>query len=289
MATKPHKCPEQEEFENPDRYLGSYADMITILLVLFIVLFAFGQIDLAKFEEFKQGFARSGATPPVESALLLGGESAIENTFDIVAAIITVEGISVRDGDPAEGPVTDGDTDDSESEDTLEPEGGDAAQRQLEDVQRSVSDSLEGVTIGTDVRFKLERRGLVITIVSDQVLFAPGSATLTTQGTEIVDSLGTSLEGLPNEISVEGHTDSRPISTPQFPSNWELSVGRASSVLRSLVDDHGFPPAKLSASGYADQRPVATNETVEGRAANRRVEVVILSLADQTAPQIAEP
>jgi chemotaxis protein MotB len=88
---------------------------------------------------------------------------------------------------------------------------------------------------------------------------------------------------------VEGHTDDRPISTAQFPSNWELSTARASAVLRYLVARHGIAPARMSAAGYADQRPVASNATTGGRARNRRVDLAILSLADgsQTPPTSA--
>lgn len=262
-----HVCPSVEA------YLMTYSDMVTALLVLFIVLFAMGQIDLVKFEKFKNGIARSGATP-IDDGLMTNGEGIFEQ------AIIRPEVISSPDDH--DGPGGDG---------TLTgfgPDNADAEREAFEHAQAQITSALQGVEVGSEVSFRIETRGLVITIVSDRVLFDPGSAALTTDGRAVVDALAGGLLGLPNHMTVEGHTDSRPIHTARFPSNWELSVGRASTVLRTLVEQHGMPPGQLSAAGYADQRPVASNETPEGRAANRRVEIVVHSVAEDRRPDFGE-
>ncbi len=257
-----HVCPAVES------YLMTYSDMITSLLIFFIVLFAMGQLDLAKFERFKNGIARSGSTP-IDDGLMENGEGIFEQ------AIIRPE--LVNSPDDLDGPGGNGQLARSGSD-------PDTEQQAFAKTQAQITDALRGVAVGSDVSFRVERRGLVITIVTDHVLFEPGSASLTADGQHVVDALAVGLTGLPNEITVEGHTDSRPIHTIRFPSNWELSVGRASTVLRELVEQHGLPPGKLSAAGYADQRPVASNETAEGRAANRRVEIVVRSVTESRQP-----
>ncbi len=242
----------------------TYSDMITALLIFFIVMFAMGQIDIAKFEKFKMGIARSGATP-IDDGLLENGEGPFDQ------ALIRPE--IIDSPDDMDGPGGEGERT------GLGPDHATAEQKAFQDAQRQITDALAGVELGSEVSFRVEERGLVITVVSDRVLFTPGSASLTGEGAEVVNALAGGLSTLPNPMTVEGHTDSRPISTARFPSNWELSAGRASTVLRALVEQHGLPAGRFTAAGYADQRPVGPNETPEGRAANRRVEIVVHSMA----------
>jgi chemotaxis protein MotB len=146
----------------------------------------------------------------------------------------------------------------------------------LQGAQQEIQRSLDREGLGDTVKFRLEARGLVVTIVSDKVLFDPGQADLRPEGRVVVDTLAAALGRLPNRLSVEGHTDNVPISG-RFPSNWELSTARATTVLRELIEHHGIPADRLQAAGYADERPVASNDTPDGRAANRRVELVVLA------------
>jgi chemotaxis protein MotB len=273
MAVKRRRTDDDHVCPAVEAYLLTYSDMITALLIFFIVMFAMGQIDIAKFEKFKMGIARSGATP-IDDGLLENGEGPFEQ------AIVRPEVISSPDDQ--DGPGGDGDRN------GFGPDQAMAEREAFEQAQLQISSALAGVEVGSDVSFRVEERGLVITIVSDRVLFAPGSASLTPDGTSVVDALAVGLSALPNRMTVEGHTDSRPISTARFPSNWELSVGSSSTVLRALVEQHGLPAGRLNAAGYADQRPVATNETSEGRAANRRVEIVVHSLAEGHEPDVAD-
>jgi chemotaxis protein MotB len=254
-AEDDHVCPAVEA------YLLTYSDMITALLIFFIVMFAMGQIDIAKFEKFKMGIARSGATP-IDDGLLENGEGPFEQ------AIIRPDVIQAPDD--LDGPGGDGDRNGFGPDTPTNRE-----QRVLDEARRQITAALAAASLDSDVTFRIEERGMIITVASDRVLFAPGSADLSPEGRTVVDALAGGLAALPNRLTVEGHTDSRPISTARFPSNWELSVGRASTVLRALVEQHGFPPARLNAAGYADQRPVGANDTAPGRAANRRVEIVV--------------
>jgi len=131
-----------------------------------------------------------------------------------------------------------------------------------------------------EVKLRMAQQGLVVTVM-DRVLFDSGKTELKPQSKATLDKVaGVIMDKAPdNELAFEGHTDSVPINRPCFPSNWELSTGRATSVLHYFVDKHGFAPAKLRAVGYGEFRPVATNDTPDGRQRNRRTELVILPLS----------
>jgi len=163
----------------------------------------------------------------------------------------------------------------------LEKQQHDSAVRQERDTlntaQQVITSALTPLGLAQEGHFRLEDRGLFATSVSDRVLFDLGSADLRPEGRAILDGMSGALAQLPNDISIEGHTDDLPISGGPFPSNWELSTARATTVLRYLVDAHHLPPNRLSAAGYADQRPLVPNDSPEHRSANRRVEVVVLS------------
>jgi chemotaxis protein MotB len=150
---------------------------------------------------------------------------------------------------------------------------------QLAEVRSQIEAQAAGQGLAGNLSFRLEDRGLVVTVVTDQVLFGSGSAGLVGDGQRLLAVVGQALGGIPNTIMVEGHTDSIPISTSAFPSNWELSTARAGAVVRFFQQQVGLPAGRLQAAGFGDQRPVDTNDTEAGRARNRRVEVVVQSTA----------
>jgi chemotaxis protein MotB len=125
------------------------------------------------------------------------------------------------------------------------------------------------------VRLDYGERGIIIHL-TNKVLFDSGSAEIKLSGRPILDKIADLVKSLPNKVRVEGHTDNIPIRGGMYPSNWELSVARATSVLHYLEKRHNIPSARLSAAGYGPYRPIASNDTEEGRAINRRVDVVIL-------------
>jgi chemotaxis protein MotB len=284
---------EHEEHENHEAWVIPYADMLTLLMCLFLVLFAVGNVDKEKFEkmsesmraEFGNGtssqvvsLGESSATGP-----LSGGESLFDSVTPITAAPSLLTDIPGEVGAgidaPAVAPIV-----------VVQVTDKAAAQKSYDDLSALeilVRDRAESRGLGDTVGFRFENRGLVVSIITDQVLFTESSADLQPIGVEIVELVADVLRASPNDISIEGHTDSRPISSGRFPSNWELSTARATSVLRHLTDVVGFDPARLSAAGYADTRPLALNDTVEGAARNRRVEVVVTS--DVSLAPILEP
>ena len=132
------------------------------------------------------------------------------------------------------------------------------------------------------VETEIREEGLVIILMQKNppVFFDTGDAKVKPEGYPILDEIGRVIKDLPNDIRVEGHTDSRPIRTLQFPSNWELSTNRATNVLRHLLERAGVPGSRLSAAGYAYHKPIASNDTELGMSKNRRVEIVILHMKD---------
>jgi chemotaxis protein MotB len=266
---KSHLKKNHEEHENHERWLLTYADMITLLMVLFIVLFAIGQTDAQKFAELKAGLQDgfgSGGTPSIldTGTGLLHSGNGVEQ---------------LRSGEAADALA---------ARDSLRVAIAED-QAALQETAEILDAQLTAAGVRQAVDLRVERRGLIVTIVTDQVLFAAGSDQILAAGSTILGSVAGALAGLPNEITVEGHTDDLPISDGRFPSNWELSTARATSVLRRLLAAAVLEPGRVSAAGYADQRPIADNATPEGRAANRRVEIVVHSQinGDEVVDEVA--
>jgi chemotaxis protein MotB len=150
-----------------------------------------------------------------------------------------------------------------------------ANNEELEEVQRQIVEALAAHGLDASVSQHLDSRGLAVSIATDDVLFASGSPTLSPQGAEIIASLTPILDAFDNLILLEGHTDTVPLDQNGY-TNWNLSADRALAVLE-ILDNAGLKPGRLSATGYGEHRPISGNDTEEGRAANRRVEIVIVA------------
>jgi chemotaxis protein MotB len=152
----------------------------------------------------------------------------------------------------------------------------------LKKAEEELKAALAKAGIPRGATFRFDERGLVVTIATDKVLFESGSATLRRQGRLILDTIEPTLAQLPNRISVDGHTNSVPIVTDRFPSNWELSTDRATGVLRYLARPGGMPVQRMSAAGYADTRPLLPPSDPRALVVNRRVEIVVLAGVDDS-------
>lgn len=270
MARKKH--PEHEEHVNHERWLVSYADMVTLLMCVFIVLFAMATVDQRKFEALKDSLSGHTTEAPSvlegEPSLLDGGEPQL---LDTTASARSPEmNLPEQQQAAARG--------------ALATQNRVAAERKreqdnFEQVRKEIQAELDARGLGDLVQFRREPTGLVVTIVTDKVLFELGKADVRNEGKFILDALIVPLSHLENPVTVEGHTDNVPITGGgPYPTNWELSAARSISVLRYMVEQKHFPSNRVSAAGYADQRPVVPNDTAEHRAQNRRVEVVVRSL-----------
>ncbi len=271
--------------EGGERWLITYADMITLLLVMFIILYATANTDLAKFkalaESMAQGFgatSTSGAT----SGASTGTEQGTSPIFDTSGGGDKPVELFPEKQTPIE--IFD-------FAQMLEGTGeGSGLKEQLQDLveQAAMQAAGELQGLGAKIEVTYNERGIMISIFPDQILFDSGSARLKPGFKAILNELAPSLARLPNNIEVDGHTDIVPISTAAFPSNWELSAARAGAVIRYL-EGVGLPAARLSAAGYAETRPIDSNATREGRARNRRVELIVLRATGDVLPQSPAP
>lgn len=253
MAARRQRHTHEEEHENHERWLITYADMITLLMVLFIVLFSIGQTDLKKFEQLKAGLSKSFGGRDVAIA---GGGGLLDAAPAPNLEAVALEALREKE---------------------QQQEAAQHEHDELVQTRNRLEAALDANGLGATVQFRLEPRGLVVAVVTDRVLFDLGSAALRPEGRAVLGELAPVLASLPNQLVIEGHTDDRPINGGPFASNWELSTARATSVLRYLVEAHGVAPARLSAAGYADQRPLHPNDSDTHRAQNRRVEIVVVA------------
>jgi chemotaxis protein MotB len=148
----------------------------------------------------------------------------------------------------------------------------------LKMLKQQIDDRFKTVAGGTEiVHTEVTERGLVVHIL-ESALYSAGSAELEPRAMNVLDMIYDKIQGFPNHVRIEGHTDDLPIKSTVYPSNWELSTARATSVVRYFIANHNAPPTKTSALGYGEFRPIKPNTSIENRAANRRVDVVVLTL-----------
>jgi chemotaxis protein MotB len=278
MARREKKKPPED---NELRWLTTYGDVVTLLLAFFVMLYAISQVDQQKFELFVTGLADPFGNPAVSDGLLNDGTGLVGAAFaQAPVGDEGFEGVALLDGLPSIQ-EEDGAEDSTAPEDAVDEAGtetGDVldSPEELVQVQRAIESALDIAGLEAAADFEIDQRGLTIAIATDDVLFASGSAEFGTRGHELIAAIAPILQEFANEVLVEGHTDTVPLNSGGY-DNWNLSSDRALAVLRMLVDDHGISPDRLAATGYGEFRPKASNETDEGKATNRRVELVIIA------------
>jgi chemotaxis protein MotB len=256
-----------EHDEGAERWLLTYADMITLLLALFIVLWSISSVNVSKFTLLKASLAQAFAGKVVtgSSSVLSGGPSLLNPLGTQIPNVTSAPSTAIVPNISA----------------AIASRISDAmAQQDLENLARikaQIDQYAKAHGLTRSLKTSVDERGLVIHVLTDQLLFGLGEAVLEPKGAPLLADVADLLlaNGLANPVRVEGNTDSTPIRTPQFRSNWELSAARASAVLSFLLA-RGVPPRRLSLAGYADQRPLTTNATAAGRSRNRRVDIVVL-------------
>jgi chemotaxis protein MotB len=241
------------EHVNHERWLVSYADFITLLFAFFVVMFASSQVDTKKMGQFSDSFSKAIG----ESFLMEGGRSLLP------------------DGKPPppEPPGAGG----TGAEGTLPKELVKLAKKLGQN-----HDELAGLKI-------LQRRNELVIRLADSLLFDSGDDTLKEHAVRVVQAIANELRERKVDVRVEGHTDDVPIRTMRYRSNWDLSTARATAVIAQLNGPGRIPATRLAASGYGEFRPVASNATPEGRAQNRRVDLVIAASLDMPADEIEAP
>ena len=281
------------EHDGPDeRWLVSYADMITVLMALFIVLFAISQVDAQKFLELKQGLANgvgASSTIPVDggSGLLVSNGSLAAPAQPQTAVQAESPEASRAGGKGASSAAGGAGGPDLEA--------AKAEVVRLEEVQRELSAALQGAGLSDRVGFRVTEDGLVGAIVADDVFFESSSATLQPTGRDVLDAMAPVLADVTQSLELEGHTNALPVAGGVYPSNLELSAARAAAVVRHLQAD-GIPPQRMVALGYGETRPLFEGDSLEALSGNRRVDLVVASdqpaevkaLLPEAAEQLAE-
>jgi len=241
MARK--KRGKAHEEEASEAWLLPYSDLMTLLLALFIALFAITQTDQTKITALAQAFS---------AAFNMGGPS----FFNQMGPNVSAQRQIISDEDAGNNAYL-------------------QENQSLESIQRQLEEYIEQNNLQDQLSTQLEEEGLMIRI-KEKALFPSGSADLVPESARIGPIVAGLLASIPERVLISGHTDTDPISNARFPSNWELSSTRALTFMKYLLSiNQDLNPARFSAIGYGEYRPIANNDTVEGKQNNRRVEILI--------------
>jgi len=219
-----------EEHENVERWMVSYADFVTLLFCFFTAMYAISNVDNNKLGKFVRSMREAFNASPSNT-----------KAFSVIEDIPLIRPLDMA-----------------------------TEARVKDEMAGLISESKGGIEI------KRDERGVIISMM-DKFLFESGSAQLKESSRAVVDAAASALKKFPNMIRIEGHTDNVQISNREFRSNWQLSSIRAINVAEYFINVKGISPERISATGYAEYKPIAPNDTPEGRAKNRRVDIVILS------------
>ena len=224
-----------EENENAERWLLTYADLITLLLAFFIMMYVFSKKDAQKYDEVASHL----------KTIFSGGT-----------------GLAAKGSVTATSPID------------MPSKGASSGEikRQLES---ELMDSNRNKPGGENISVLSDERGVVIRVL-DKAFFDEGKAELKDGAKGALDKIAPIIKSVDNHVRIEGHTDNVPINTNEFKSNWELSVRRATEVVRYFVEKRGLPPERISATGYAEYRPIVQNDSPKNKALNRRIEIIVI-------------
>jgi len=251
-----------EEHVSHERWLVSYADFITLLFAFFVVLYSSSQVDKRKMGKLalsiQVAFQEMGVFETSNTMIPLNDSESIP--FSQIQVVENTERTSdmTRFVQPMKG--------------KLSP----SISQPMKDIEAQLQKALAPEIRQHVVELKARKEGLIVSL-REIGFYLSGSATLRPSSKDAIDRLAAVLKARTESMRIEGHTDNVPIHNGRFQSNWELSTARASDLIKALVENYGFESRRLSAAGYAEYRPVAPNTTVDGRARNRRVDIVILN------------
>lgn len=248
---------EPEKHVNHERWLVSYADFITLLFAVFVTLYAMSQTDKKKVEEVMQslqssfGMANVGAPAPKVNVIP-------SKTMNVIPSLKPE--VSITPAHKA----------------NMSRTKVQAEEKDFRQIKASVEAYLIKQGAQNKVTLGITRRGLIVSL-KEAGFFDSGQAQIKQEAYPLINTIAEVMTQYKNPLRLEGHTDNIPISTGQFPSNWELSTARATNAVKYLIKNFDVDTDKISATGYGEFRPIESNETADGRAKNRRVDLVMLS------------
>jgi chemotaxis protein MotB len=250
------------EHVNHERWLVSYADFITLLFAFFVVMFAASNADQKKAGKIAQAvqtaFKEMAIFDPSGKVVPMSDEGGSAMSSGVVGNSQSTLGIAQF----------------------LDAGGSEKERPPMKEVRAQLEKDLKHELDNHSIRISEDGRGLTVSL-AEAGFFDAGSAIMSPKALAVIDRIAGRLKPMTYGIRVEGHTDNTPIHTAQFPSNWELSTARATYLLQYLISNAHIPAPRLSAVGYGEYRPIAANDSAEGRASNRRVDLVVIGDAAQ--------
>lgn len=247
-----------EKAPNHERWLVSYADFITLLFAVFVVLYSMSQTDKKKVEQLieslRESFGYTKSISPAQKLNML--ESTDLRPVPALRPEILTPGPQKREGE-GNGKTH-------------------AEEKDFREIKAAIDAYLMKHGAEDRVTTSITRRGLTVSL-KEAGFFNSGSAVVKSASYPLLAKIAESLSKYSNPLRIEGHTDNDPIKSAAFPSNWELSTARATNIVHYLIDHYQFRPDRICAAGYGEYRPIAENATEEGKSKNRRVDIVMLS------------
>ena len=265
---------EPEEHENHERWLVTYADMVTLLMVLFIVMFAMSVVDEKKFNALKQGLAAGFGD---STAILDGSDNLLEQAgvsdVDLIEANEYVQKLPPEDKAKFKQAM--------EREEQLKQQrayaDAEAEVNRLEELMKELDAALRAKGYRNDVEADIDDRGLVLSLVSKHVVFEPDLAELSARGIAVIDTITPVLRKVDDPLQIDGHTNQVPVKPKYYPTDWELSAARAITVLRYFNEVGGIPNDRMTASAFGHEKPLIDPSKPGSQAINKRVDIVIQS------------
>jgi chemotaxis protein MotB len=282
MARRKH----HEEHQNHEAWAIPYGDLVTLLLAFFVVMYAMSSVNEGKYRILSDSLNAAFRGTPTSVSPVQVGSQPMGSRADEIMAIVLQTHLQDPPRDLLTTPPVRSESSQSASQSPHFDAGGGGtadkgSQKQLAVVAGTVEQAMADL-IDRGMIAVRHKHGAVEVEIRADILFLSAQAQLTPAARDVIERIGDALSVFPNSINVEGHTDDRPISTPAYPSNWELSAARAASVVH-LLTQRKIEPIRLQVIGHGEQKPIASNDTVEGRNANRRVLLVIRAMEPEVA------
>ncbi|WP_370288728.1 flagellar motor protein MotB [Nocardioides sp.] len=263
--------------EHPDeRWLVTYADMVTLLMVLFIVLFAMSTVDVEKYKALKDSLAIGFG----QNNSILNGQSPMSNSkgaADPGEDAQSMQQLMATVPDEQKATITKIVQENDRLRRGRQMGDAEAEVNRLLEAWLKIDRALKAKGMREDVRVTVDERGLVVSLVSQHIVFAPDIASLTPLGQRVVDTLAPVLKSLPEPLEIDGHTNQEKVKPAFYPTDWELSLARAATVLRRLEEVHRIPARRLRATGFGHTKPLIDPKKPGSQEINKRVDIIVLS------------
>ena len=263
-----------EEHENHERWLVTYADMLTLLMVLFIVMFAMSSVDEKKYNALRSGLADGFGQ---QSSFMKGSDALLDGEGETVAEELVsnkeFQGLPASQKAIVQSAVS-GKEREMEQRQYAEAE---VEHARLDEIRERLEKALARHGLSADVKTSIDERGLVVSLVSHHVVFENDVATLSSRGRKVVDVLAPVLRDIPDPLRVDGHTNQVAVKPKYYATDWDLSAARAVTVLRRLNEIDRVPAGRLSMSAFGHERPLVDPARPGSQEVNKRVDIVVLS------------